>query len=51
VLSGLLYGIRSADPLTFLGVCLVVIATTAIACLLPARRATEIEPLVALRSE
>jgi predicted permease len=51
VLTGLLYGVGAADPLTFLGVCLVVVATTAIACLLPARRATEIEPLVALRSE
>jgi putative ABC transport system permease protein len=49
--SGLLYGVRPTDPLTFVAVGLVFVVTTAVACLLPAQRATEIEPVIALRSE
>jgi ABC-type antimicrobial peptide transport system permease subunit len=50
-LESLLFGVRATDPLTFLlmAVCLIVVA--AIACWIPARRATRIDPLLALRAE
>ncbi len=50
VLSGLLYGVRPTDPLTFLAVALGLSAVAAAACFLPARRATSADPMHALRS-
>jgi putative ABC transport system permease protein len=50
-LAGLLFGVRPTDPLTFAAVGLMLVATTGLACLLPAQRATEIQPVIALRSE
>jgi predicted permease len=51
VLSGLLFGVKGADPVTFAGVSLLLIAAAILACYLPARRAMRVDPLVALRYE
>lgn len=50
-LSTMLYGVRPADPLTLFAVSLVLAVVSLIACYLPARRATRVDPMLALRSE
>jgi putative ABC transport system permease protein len=50
-LSGLLYGVRGSDPLTFIGIPLLLAAVALLASLVPARRATKVEPIIALRNE
>lgn len=51
LLGGWLYGIGSADPVTYLGVALVLGPIALFANLVPAQRATEVDPIVALRYE
>jgi putative ABC transport system permease protein len=50
-LTSILYGIRPTDPLTYVGVCLVLAAVAILASYIPARRATKVEPMEALRYE
>ena len=51
VLGGLLFEIKPYNPATIATVALILLATAAAACLLPARRATQVDPVEALRSE
>jgi putative ABC transport system permease protein len=50
LMTGLLFHVETTDPATFAGMALVLVLIAAAACLVPARRATTVDPLVALRA-
>jgi putative ABC transport system permease protein len=51
LMSGLPFGVEATDPTTLVAITLLLLAVALVSCLIPARRATKVDPLVALRHE
>jgi predicted permease len=51
LMSSMVFGVSTHDPLTFLGVAVLLTMVALMACLVPAQRATQVDPVVALRHE
>jgi ABC-type antimicrobial peptide transport system permease subunit len=50
-MGALLYSVEPTDPLTFFAVSFVLLAVAVLACFVPARRVTTIDPMIALRGD
>lgn len=51
LVQSLLFGVRRADPATFIAICVLLAIAALVACFVPARRSTAVDPLAALRNE
>jgi putative ABC transport system permease protein len=50
-MKSLLFGVGAGDPTTFAAIALLLVFTALLACYLPARKATKVDPIVAIRQE